>query len=297
MTGFRAPIDVTEYVQRLGGDGTRVLGYRKTRQQAAVEREYVQERWDRTTETPWLRGLPGHALASSCTALEATPTVVWDVNGYYRSLGLGIAFLLWRRREITRAVLREAFHAIDGETSVLATYALKQLLDPLTRWEYDRTPLGEVFYDDLLSEEIRLDAKREAGRRLASGQDEVSYEEVLDEWGLKIVPPSPASERPAAPPEVPHPRRPVDEWSYYLWRGAHGDFTESLWEWQRMLVAAFSANGIDRRFAVGYTRRQPHSWVTAEVKAGLVVFLNEDATPTSEMAAQVVAYVGREDTD
>lgn len=293
--GFREPLDIEQYVQKLGGDGTRALGYRK----ALAPAQTVQERpralpGAEEVGRPFMVGYGRVAAASSCTAVEITPTMVWDVNGYYRSLGFDLVFLLWNRRRITTAVLREAYHRTGGERSILATYALKQLRNPMTRFEYDRAPLDQPFYDDLVSEEIKLSAKREAGRRMAETGEEVEYPEVLDEWGLKLEEPAPA----APPVREPEPGPDTTwRWAYYVWRGASPYPSSRLEQWQAMLASEFSENGIHRRFAVGYTRRQPHSWVVAEADGTTVFFLNEEVDPTGEMAAKAVAYVSREDID
>lgn len=85
---------------------------------------------------------------------------VFDVNGYYRALGVD--------PYATRKQIREAYTARGGPTSTRLTYILKQLLQDDVRAAYDATPLGSIFFDDVIAEAVRSRVTQEtADRRLA----------------------------------------------------------------------------------------------------------------------------------
>lgn len=291
--GFRPPLDIADYVDRLGGDGARSIGYRAQRPRTPSVGYSSDDLADRLAqvdpEKPFLRGW-GPAEASTCTDVELTPTVIWDVNGYYRALGFEFPY-----RGITRKDLREGYQRVGGQRSVKTTYAFKQLLDPYVRFDYDRMELGDRFFDDFVSEEIKLSAVKEAGRRTAESGEVVDGEEILDEWGLKSVSDDKAPKPRNAKVSDPDAKVPW-EWAYYLWQSGE-DNRDRLARWQEMLISGFARNGIRRMVSVGFFGKQPHSWVSARVGNRTVIFLSEDVEPTAQMAEQAVAYLHDTDTD
>lgn len=282
-------MNVDDYVQRLGGDGARALGYQSRPRPQRMTGFDLSERDDRVDpEKPFLRGY-GPVEASTCTGLELTPQAIWDVNGYYRRLGFR-----WPYLGITRADLREAYHRVDGESSVETTYALKQLLNPAVRHDYDRMPLGEQFFDEFVDAMIKYRAKWTAASRTATTGTTVTASEVLDEWDLKLISEDEGAQK-AAPeakaPKVSDPTAKVPwHWAYYLWRSSTND-PDRLARWQQLLISEYAKNGVQTKVSVGYFGKQPHSWVSARVGERTVLFLNEAAEPTAQMAAQAVAYV------
>lgn len=288
MGGFREPLDIGDYVDRLGGGGARALGYHRKVDYGTPKVER-QEYTPYDPEAPYLRG-HGPVECSTSTELAIFPEVIWDVNGYYRELGFQFPY-----RGITRKELRLAGLAISSESSVRLTFVLQQLLDANVRYEYDRMPLGEPYMDGWIEQELRLEAKREAGRRSAASGEEISHDEVMDEWGMVTL----TDEEKA---EVERERQRDREmsaptgrfswpWAFYLWK-SNKYAPGLLGEWQTLLVSEFSRRGASGiKICVGFLGKQPHPWVTGEVGQRLVIFLNEDEEPTPELAAKAVASV------
>jgi hypothetical protein len=207
-------------------------------------------------EEPVVEG-DGALICSSCVALERHPTVVWDVNGYYRALGVD--------PRATRSALRRAYQDADGQRSAYLTYVLKQLLQPAVRRAYDATPLGRPFVDEYLVDALKKAAHEESGRRRTAGLED-SAEEVMDEWGVSLDEPHP-EEFNQGPPE--------SQWdyAYYVWGTWSADATD-LPAWQRMVVASLAGRGVVARFAVG-VRGDYQGSLVADEGGVLVVYLGE----------------------
>lgn len=235
----------------------------------------------------------GPAEASTCLALLSSPVVCWDVNGYYRDLGVH-----WKA---TRKQLRDAYVARGGPNSERLTYVFKQLLDVAVRREYDRTPLGEVFLDAYVSERVRRQACLRAAAKRARGEV-ADEEQELSDLGYVIEDEEPegARDEPSQvvddrDEEVQSPPGRTQPWRYshYLWRSAETD-TDRLREWQGLLVGALGRRGENIRIAVGYCGRMAHPWVVGTVGFRTVVFLNDREQPTAEMAEAVADRVARD---
>lgn len=219
---------------------------------------------------------------STSMSLVPVERVCHDVNGYYRELGVD-----WRA---TRKELREAYVARDGQSSPRLTYVFKQLLDPLIREAYDRTPKGEVFLDDYTEEDLRARAAREASERSLRLGQPVTSDEVLDDWGYSVLDDEEVDIVKAMGND--QKRRRAEEWnySYYAWQTR--DFVQDearLQEWQRLLSEEAVRRGITPHMAIGVTSGlelsvQP---VILEYVAGKpVLFFHTDAEPTSEIVSQ-----------
>lgn len=251
-------------------------------------------------ENPWLRGLPEYVDASTDTDLILHPPLIWDVNGYYRLLG--IAWMDYRTASIKQ--MRIFYMANGGPDDRRMTYALSQLRNRKTRSQYNATPFGQLFMDADVEEWLRQRALAEARRRQGAdfdAEDGEAARDILKEWGFiaaenpaegdaedvddDVIDADPAGELESSEePHVPW------AYSYYVWRSACDD-TERLGRWQALLVAEFVRVGVKRRFAVGFMGRQPQEWVAGEVQNRLVAFLHQDIEPTEEMAAKMVASV------
>jgi hypothetical protein len=237
-------------------------------------------------DEPLLRGR-GSSWCSSETALDLFPRVCWDVNGYYRSLGVH-----WRA---PRKELREAYQVLDGQASVWLTYVLRQLLDPAVRRAYDQSPLGEPFLDDdFVQEGIKRKAYEEAYRRTMDGVV-TERDEVLDEWGLTAVPADNANpddrvdtDAPVGQDE-PHSQE-TWEYSFYLWRTILRSLP-TLQRWQELILRELSVCRSTVRFAVGMIGKEQAPYVLGSREKDFIIFLNEDCLPTAELAAQAVHEV------
>jgi hypothetical protein len=299
-------IDIDDYIAALGGGGAKALGYGHLRQaprpgapshQPPPPREV---RRDVDAERPYLVGW-APAEASTNTELARVEPMIWDVNRYYRDLGFS-----WPYTPIGRKELMRAYQERGGPDDVRLTYCFHQLLNEYVRWEYDRMPLGELFFDDYMAEDLRRRAVGEAHRRRVEHGEEVEAEAVFKEWGLESTDEAPeesARERYEAAQEEDRRKRLTSAqkaadtwwgWSYYIWRARPElGMNHRLARWQKLLLEEFSKKNARVRFCVGIVGRQPHPWVTGEVGQRTVVFLNEDPAlnPTSAMAESAVAFV------
>lgn len=109
---------------------------------------------------------------STSTDLVKVPQVVWDVNGYYKSLGVPC--------DASRSEIRSAYQRCRGQESAWLTMVVKTLLGP-ERLDYDSVPLGQLYVDEVV---LRF-AQRVALDRQHSLGDEACGEETLDwpAWG------------------------------------------------------------------------------------------------------------------
>ena len=262
MSGFGKPLDLHEYARRISDDLPAALGLPGTKRKVKAPVELP--------ERPRLIGSDSEAECSSCTDLAVYPSVIWDVNGYYRELGFEFPY------RPTKREIRRALFVVQWMQSARMTYYAKQLLADDVRRAYDRMPLGEPFFDDYYEEMFRNKAAVEVGRRVAEGlvdvEDGNARERVLSEWGLGFNDDL-AEAEPAPEDDL------VEiswKWSFYLWRSVCLN-TERLAEWQAALVREFSSRGARIRFCVGYFGKSPLSWVSGVVGDRIVLYLNEDA--------------------
>lgn len=249
------------------------------------------------SDNPLLVG-DGPPECSSSTALSVLPGYIFDVNGYYRDLGVAT--------HATRKQLRLAYQAKNGQSSVRLTYVLSQLLNPEVRREYDLMPLGSVFMDEYVLDALNRKLKDEMSRRMAHlhdvgvNMDEVDTtaveRDILADLGYQVadesLPDTPdevVDDTPDPVQDEPDPAK--FEYAFYAWR-THPrlDAPEQMREWQHQLVRALSNEGVALRFAVG-VHGIPHPWVQATVGYRTVFFIGKDEDPTPELAAAVARRV------
>lgn len=257
-------------------------------------REYATYR-SMTTE-PFLSG-DGPPECSTSTALVCTPEWIWDTNGYYRDLGVSPS--------ATRAQLRMAYYALNGQGSVRLTYVIKQLLDPEVRYHYDRVRLGEVFIDRYVMDAMRRRVQRENSERMRERREQglvvTDAVEQESEWSLwRNLYGEDTFEPEDDTPEVgldseelllkdlSSPATPFS-FSYYLWqtRVTGIEDLKALATWQEHLVRAFSKRGVRTRIAVGLHAHDTSAWTYARIGYRAVVFLNHRETPTADLAERV----------
>lgn len=239
----------------------------------------------------------GPPECTSCTALSVLPLAIFDVNGYYRELGVN--------PRATRAELRRAYHAKVGEQQSGAdaarlTYILSQLLQPDVRFAYDCTPLGELFEDRYVLEAIkrqmllRMDQKkaqlRKDGVDVDAIDDESLERDIYAEMGVETddeTPGETVDDLPAIGEDGSSPAK--FEYSYYLWGTGLVEDPENLGrlaEWQHLLVSAFAREGVSIKFAVGF-HGKPHGWVQGQIGSRNIFLLNVLHEPTEAVAAEV----------
>jgi hypothetical protein len=232
----------------------------------------------------------GPQTCSTCTdVVSAKPSFAWDVNGWYRAVGVP-----WPYVDVVRGALARAYIASGGQTSARATYCFKRLLDKPSRTSYDLMSLGDVFLDDLyVQDAMKAKAQAEASARSAKGTfiDAVT---VLDEWGYLLRPDESDFRLDGEPEPVQDEGTPEDddwfdpaEWtySYWLWR-TYGGLTSRIEQWQTLLVSALSARKARVDLAVGFMGKQPQDFVVGLFDGHWIVFLDDKTEPTMDMAVR-----------
>lgn len=226
----------------------------------------------------------GPIECSTSTALAILPEWCWDVNGYYRTLGVH-----WKA---TRKELREAYQALDGQSSVYLTYVLKQLVNAAVRRAYDLAPPGEPFLDDIyVQDRLKAKAAAEARRRTMAG-DYTTAKEVIEE-DYKFIPDTPnegvddqaAIDQGAPDEKLSDPDETVIwPYSYFLWKSRLGEASERMARWQALLIREIADRQEVIRLAVGSVGRMAHPYIVGSVGNQYVVFLNDKQEPTVDVA-------------
>jgi hypothetical protein len=310
IVGFRDDIDLSEilpaYREHLGAyggtvginfvDGNKPVEPDPFEQEAIPKSLYARERSSAHLREPIRMGT-GPATCSTCTdVVSARPTFAWDVNGWYRTIGVP-----WTYVKATSGTLSRAYIAAGGQKSPRATYYLRRLLNGPVRASYDLTALGEVFLDDqYVQDEIKAKAQAEASRRSAGGTF-TDATAVMDEWGYLLKPDSEDAldDQPVPVQDEESPENESfdpTEWaySYWLW-GSYGRYGGDGWEtidrlerWQSLLVSALSARGARVDLAVGMLGNPggeyPLHYAVRHIDEYWIVFLNENVAPTPELA-------------
>lgn len=219
---------------------------------------------------------------STSMALVPVERVCHDVNGYYRELGVD-----WRA---TKKELREAYQALDGQSSTRLTYIFKQLLDPLIREAYDRTPKGEFFLDDYTEEDLKRRAHQEAAARSQRLGQPVTSDEVLDDWGYVSLDDEEVDNVKAIGKD--QRRRKAQSWdySYYAWKTKSFVQDEArLQEWQALLASVASRQGSHPEMGIGVTSMSDQPYMMDYVHERPVLFFSTETEPSSEVASQAFA--------
>lgn len=254
-------------------------GFMPSREDAEALRQ-VQEpdnalRYEHPVRLGW-----GPDRWSTCVSLVPVERVCHDVNGYYRELGVD-----WRA---SRKELREAYMALDGQSSARLTYVFKQLLDPVTREAYDKAPKGELFLDDYTEDALKRQASDAAARRSNLGE-KVTADEVLEEMGYVSLSDEEVDTVRAARHDLSQ-RKARQSWkySYYAWQTR--DFVQNearLQEWQALLSSAAGRVGSYEEISIGMTSRMSdRPFIIEPVGGKPVIFFSTEEDPTPEIATQ-----------
>lgn len=226
------------------------------------------------------------------------PAYIYDVNGYYRELGVS--------PYATRSQIGRAYQAKDGPNSDRLTFVFQQLLNKQTRYDYDRCELGERFMDEWIRREMYLQMKRAAMARADIEQSEgristdTEYAYVVDsimDWLIEgwengvgdsldvLDSDDPGAQSVSTPAKAPK----VFPWSYYLWKTkSPEDVEERLAEWLGLLLRAFSEQGSVTRFSIGLTGRW-RRFVLGRVGYRDVILMNRHLDPDIEVARKAVS--------
>jgi hypothetical protein len=223
---------------------------------------------------------------STSMALVPVVPVCHDVNGYYRELGVD-----WRA---SRKELMQAYMAKDGQSSVRLTYVFKQLLDPLIREAYDKSPKGDFFLDDYTEASLKRRAAEEAGRRAQLNPD-TTIQDVLDEWGYVLLDESDEGVDTVRGKRQDLPQRKAQgDWSYSYYAWQTEDFVQNearLQEWQALLSTAAGRIGASTEIAIGVTSMvglSDRSFMMEMVDDRPVLFFSTEAVPSPEIAEKAV---------
>lgn len=228
-------------------------------------------------EDPRLGGW-GPIEAKAGVGLDLVPRFIWDVNRYYRRLGVD--------PRCSKREIREAYQRANGQESPELTAIVKFLLDDEQRWRYDNLPIGRINIDDQIMNTIRIAESRMASEKIARGEASLAEmqhlflnteepdETVLDGGGDEDQ------------DDVP-PRSSGFNWGHYVWRSGCEDFRR-LAEWQGALAAAIGEQRGDISFAVGFVGHADVPFDVTVVGYRVVAFLN-DKQPISEDAVAEAA--------
>ncbi len=303
--GQRPDLDLSDilpaYQEFISGRGTSTAGVNRIRATPEGDVWEPQEVGDESAIPDWLYSDwfgddstprrvgngPATCSTSQVVALRR-PLFAWDVNGWYRTIGVPFPYV-----NATQGVLSRSYVASGGQRSARATYYLKRLLDRAVRPLYDAMPLGHQFLDDeYVQEALKAAASAEAGRRSADGFY-TKPESVMDEWGYKIEESDDTgvdSQKKAvlngAAPEGDSHFEPI-EWvySYWLWR-TRARLVDSapLEQWQTLLVSSLARRKQQVNLAVGRSGKSDHPYTVGKFDGVWVVFLHEDQQPTQDLA-------------
>lgn len=210
-----------------------------------------------------------------------TDAPIWDVNGYYRAVGVRYPYRVTRRR------LREAYQACHGQFDTWATYAFKRLLDPAFRAMYDRRELGQPVHDDYLQLVLnRLAAEWAAEQTALTGEVHTAQ----DFFGTPEEEPVEAEGQPVAADAAPAELIVDHDWGYGYWLwGSRKRDEPMLSVWQSMLCDVLWTKRLRVPLGVGYVGHRPEPSVRVHYESTDIVFLHENQPPTRELAEKVAS--------
>ena len=218
----------------------------------------------------------GQVDMSTQTALERAWDLIWDVNGYYRALGIQWPY------KAGRSDLRAAYQERNGQDSEYLTYVIKQLLTPDVRSYYDKLPLGGRLRDKYVIEQ--------ENRLLSVTAKEMSEREgivtTVDELAADIQ----REHQERAEIEELKPLNNNWEWGYFLLKTRKTEYDELI-RWQEYLTRSFASRGLVKVISIGYIGGTSKPFVIKTWEGKTVIFLNDEVTPTMELAETVVSLI------
>lgn len=217
---------------------------------------------------------------TTAKSLVRWPLIIWDVNGYYASLGISPF--------ATKREIKEAYQRLNGHESERLTYIVKQLLNEDIRRAYDACQPNSKFFDKYEAEYVRqvaLDEHRRAhGRSLdikeqrEQGESPLNLEQFLNtEIDL---------DKGAA--ETYDNKR--FRWGFYLWRAGEYDFPKLL-AWQRYLCVASTDT---EKLSIGLMGGADEPTKLIRIGFYRVAFLNINTEPTLQLAQSLLQEISRD---
>lgn len=249
---------------------------------------------------PELVSLPDRTpyCSTGTTLAVGQPPFSWDVNGWYRTLGIG-----WPYR-VPSSALAKYYLQVDGPNNARATYVLKRLLDKQVRREYDLMPLGTIFLgDERVQQRIRQAANRRQAQAAAEGV-EMTEEDLYDELGLKFE--NNSADEVDKTPDVGE--DPLARYSYWIKSmdtfPAYDDiYLDHLCTWRKFFVHVCTKAKLNIDFSLGLMETSPeryevysstnpeHTHNTFPEKTSLVIFVRMDVIPTLNIAKEIILNV------
>lgn len=217
---------------------------------------------------------------STSNMLTRYRPVIWDVNCYYRELGVS--------PYATKSEIRHAYQRAQGWESERLTYIVKQLLNETVRALYDAVPFGSVFYDHYIDRVARQrNADEIVADRLAGASDD-DFEEVdfpePNSRSFEVVDSDGWSDNDER----------IARWGYYLWQSNCRDRMK-LAQWQELLSRAFTKRKETYRIAVGFLAHREVAMEVIRWDSRTIVFLHEGEVPTAVLAEEAADRVLREE--
>lgn len=208
---------------------------------------WVAEPHETGTGVPW---------CSTSTELVRVPEIVWDVNGYYRALGVPTS--------ASRKDIRRAYQRLSGQDDWWLTMAVSVLLGS-ERIRYDAMPLGQLYLDEAL--------------RLAWVR-----KQLQDREGSLVI-----ERRERVEIEAPG-------WGWWSWQAPVPDEGgPTMEEWRSLVVRELAERRVAIRLAVGWHAKGSHRAVVMEVAPGVIgALLHNDykgVAPTPGLAATVAEQI------
>lgn len=246
-------------------------------------------------EAPFLIARTGSAGFSLSTQLEPLQQWCWDVNGWYRTLGVP-----WPYANVSVGQLSRYYLACGGQNDARKTYVFKKLLNKQTRQDYHTVPLGSLYLDDELAQEfIRKQAKKEAQARKEEGELGITPEDILDEWNMRVdfdefVPPMEEHEKEELVDIGHHLVNDVWAWSYWVW-DAHRDTQDNhealLRQWQSDLITVARELGYEGNIQIGVHNKTDEEYIIVDSETPPIAYINEDVKDPLPHAIQVIISV------
>lgn len=264
-----------------------VTGNYSTSWQPGVNQWTVTPSWG-DPDRPYLYGGFSPEF-SSCTDLVVPKTgLIWDVNRYYRDLGIEAPYWL------DRPGIRRAFR--EGARGARETFCFKQLMNPTVRAKYDAAPWGTKLMDPFEWQRMKDKALAEMMRRRMDTEDVDLIKAVFSALGVPVSAPDEEETQDIldnhgdgsddAPEPIQTPG--LYAFGYYLWRTSDREQDrEVLAAWQPLIVRAMSDLGVKMRISLGLMGRTPFQWSIGNVGSRTVAYLNRETEPNPDVAVKI----------
>ncbi len=239
---------------------------------------YLPGYWLLDSDVNEPRPVRGGGAFSTSRELATWPGIVWDVNGYYRDLGVP----WWA----ARADIRSAYMQAEGWLSVRLTYVAKQLLNAEVRRVYDACSRDDVFFDQYVMFEMKERLQNDLLAAITSGSASAAESEPVDLSaslgksfsGVDTVGPVGQDVQRA--------------WGYWSWQD-HGGDPAVIDSWRALLSEALWRKGRIRNLAVGLSGCIDHLAEVKVVQGQVVAFLAVDTMPTTELAEHIALAISK----